>query len=291
MKIIDIINTDQLSYSFEFFPAREEQSKRELYDNIDYLKKKFNPLFIDITWGAGGRTSEKSIEITDFTQNHLNIETQMHLTCVDIDSEKIKKTLDTCKEKNISNILALRGDLPFNKDFVLNKHFQYSKDLVRYIRSEYNDFFGICVAGYPEGHSNYKNDIQYLKEKIDAGADFVITQLFFDADLFIRYKKDLNNQGIHCPVIPGIFPIVNYTNFKRMQQLCNISVPEWILQELEDIKNDKEKIIHFGIQVGSEICKQLYDAGIKTFHLYTLNKTFSVEQIILQLEAHAASSP
>ena len=289
MKIIDILETNRLSYSFEFFPPKDDESKNELYKSIDYLQKKFNPVFIDITWGAGGRTADKSVEITDFAQNELKLETQMHLTCVDIDSEKIKKTLDTCKEKNISNILALRGDVPCGKDYLLNENFRYSKDLVRYIRAEYYDFFGICVAGYPEGHTNYQQDLHYLKEKMDAGADFVITQLFFDVDFYLRYKKDVHDMGITCPIVPGILPIINYHNFKRMQQLCNIEVPEWILEKLEEIKNDRDKIIDFGIQVASQMCIQLYDMGVKSFHFYTLNKTFSVEQIILQLENHALS--
>lgn len=284
MKIIDIIDANKLSYSFEFFPPRDEISKKELYENIDYLKQKFKPLFIDITWGAGGRTSETTVETADFTQNHLNIETQIHLTCVDIDNNKIKETLDKCKENNVSNILALRGDFPNNREYVFNKNFQYSKDLVRFIRSEYGNFFGISVAGYPEGHSDYNKDLVYLKEKIDTGADFVITQLFFDVDLYIKYIKDLDNIGLTCPVIPGIFPIVNYNNFKRIQKLCNIKVPDWILVKLEEIKDDNEKVIDFGIQVAAEMCKKLYDIGTKSFHFYTLNKTYSIEQVIQKLE-------
>lgn len=283
MKIIDKLHQKELSYSFEFFPTRNEETKIDLYKKIEYFVKKFNPLFIDVTWGAGGRTSDKTLEIVNHTQNEINIETQMHLTCIDINEEKIKETLDICIKNNIFNILALRGDIPSNETS-LNHNFKYSKDLVKYIRLHYKDLFGISVAGYPEGHLNYKEDLIFLKEKVDTGADFIITQLFFDINVFLTFLKDSRDLGITCPIIPGIFPIINYDNFKRIQKLCNVHVPQWISDELEKIKNDKEKVIEFGIQFTTDMCKKLYDKGIYHFHFYTLNTIHSTEQIILNLE-------
>ncbi len=143
----------------------------------------------------------------------------MHLTCTNINEALVKKTLDEAKQHNIRNILALRGDPPHGQDWVVtDSNFKYAVDLVKYIRKEYGDYFGISVAGYPEGHPDggYRKDLKYLKMKVDAGADFVITQLFYDVDKFLNFVKDCRKAGITCPILPGILPIINYNNFRRM---------------------------------------------------------------------------
>ena len=158
-----------------------------------------------------------------------------------MNEESIVKILDIAKKNNIQNILALRGDEPKNNKINLDQKFKYAIDLVRFIRERYGDYFGISVAGYPEGHPdsvNYQQDLIYLKEKVDAGADFIITQFFYNVDLFLKFVDDCNRIGITCPIIPGILPIYNYRNFKRMVGFCCVNVPLKILEDLEQIKND-----------------------------------------------------
>ncbi len=290
MKIIDKINqelkNDNVFYSFEYFPPKTKSGQSNLYLKLNKMSNLI-PLFIDITWGAGGSTSDLTLDICKNTQNVFCLETQMHLTCTNINEEIIKKTLDSAKENNIMNILALRGDPPENTEEwkATDSNFQYSKDLVQYIKKNYNDYFGICVAGYPEGHpdNNYQDDLKYLKEKVDCGADYIITQLFYDVDIFLKFYKDCRNIGITCPILPGILPIVGYNNFKRMTSFCKVSVPEHVNKELEKIKDDDSKVAQFGIKLAVEMCEKLISNGIKGIHLYTLNREDSIHCILEKL--------
>ena len=194
MKIIDKINkelkSDKIFYSFEYFPPKTETGKQNLYFKLEKMGK-LEPLFIDVTWGAGGSTSDLTMEICSNTQNILSLESQMHLTCTNIDEDVLKQTLETAKENNIRNILALRGDPSIGSDHweASDQNFKYAIDLVKYIRKNYGDYFGISVAGYPEGHpqGDYKSDLNFLKQKVDAGADIVVTQLFYDVDIFLKF--------------------------------------------------------------------------------------------------------
>jgi methylenetetrahydrofolate reductase (NADPH) len=287
MKIIDKINKrlngDKIFYSFEYFPPKTKMGKQNLYFKLEKMSK-LEPLFIDVTWGAGGSTSDLTLEICSNTQNILSLESQMHLTCTNIQEDVLKQTLKTAKENNIRNILALRGDPPLGNDKweATDSNFKHAIDLIKYIRKNYGDYFGISVAGYPEGHpeGDYKTDLLYLKEKVDAGADFVITQLFYDVDLFLKFYNDCRAIGINCPILPGILPIVNYTNFRNLTEFCKIKIPEYILDDLEPVKNDDKKVSEYGIQLAIKLCQKLIDNDIKFLHLYTLNRENSCVQII-----------
>ena len=242
MKIIDKINNEikknNIFYSFEYFPPKTKTGLQNLYLKLEKMSN-LEPLFIDITWGAGGSTADLTLDICKNTQNILCLETQMHLTCTNINEEIIKKTLDEAKKNNIKNILALRGDPPEGKEWKANdEKFKYAIDLIKYIKKNYGDFFCICVAGYPEGHpdNNYEDDLKFLKQKVDAGADLVITQLFYNVDLFLKFVNDCHKIGIKCPILPGILPIINYNNFKRMIGFCKVDVPKNILNKLEQLK-------------------------------------------------------
>ncbi|PCI98001.1 MAG: methylenetetrahydrofolate reductase [Flavobacteriales bacterium] len=291
MKIIDKINkelkSDKIFYSFEYFPPKTETGKQNLYFKLEKMGK-LEPLFIDVTWGAGGSTSDLTMEICSNTQNILSLESQMHLTCTNIDEDVLKQTLETAKENNIRNILALRGDPSIGSDHweASDQNFKYAIDLVKYIRKNYGDYFGISVAGYPEGHpqGDYKSDLNFLKQKVDAGADFVITQLFYDVDLFLKFHDDCRAIGINCPILPGILPIVNYDNFKKLTEFCKIKIPEYILADLEPIKNDDKKVAEYGIQLSIKMCQKLIDNNINYLHLYTLNRESSCVKIIEGLD-------
>ena len=289
MKIIDKINKEinnkNIHYSFEYFPPKTKTGLQNLYIKLDKMSC-LEPLFIDITWGAGGSTSDLTLDICKNTQNVLCLETQMHLTCTNINEELVKNALEEAKNNNIRNILALRGDPPEGKEWeASDENFKYAIDLVKYIRKEYGDYFGICVAGYPEGHpdGNYEDDLKYLKQKIDAGADFVITQLFYNVDLFLKFVDDCRNIGINCPILPGILPIINYNNFKRMVGFCKINVPQNILNDLELIKDNDEEVAKYGIDLATNMCKKIIDYGIYSLHFYTLNREDSCIKIMNKL--------
>ena len=306
MKLIDKINKeiseDSVYYSFEYFPPKTKQGLQNLYFKLENMGR-FEPIFIDITWGAGGSTSTLTADICKNTQNVLCLETQMHLTCTNMDECKIRQALDFAKKNNIRNIMALRGDPPKplnnkktseNEKTVNNEKssndtlkFSYAIDLVKFIRYEYGDYFHISVAGYPEGHPDgeYNQDLKYLKEKVDAGADLVITQLFYDTETFVNFVKDSRKIGINCPILPGILPIINYNNFKRMTSFCKVKVPQFILDGLEPIKNDDSKVADYGVKLAIQMCSDIIKSGVgKGLHFYTLNRVDSCKEILKGLK-------
>lgn len=200
-----------------------------------------NPEFISCTWGAGGSTHDRTLELCSTAQHMYGLDTLMHLTCTNMEKDKIDLALSQAKEAGIRNILALRGDPPRGHEYwtPVDNQFKHAIDLVKYIRQQHGDTFCIGVAGYPEGHIDCPDkdqDIQYLKEKVDAGADFIVTQLFYDVDVFIQWLGKCRDRGIKAPVVPGIMPIPTYQNFRRMVNLCNIKVPKEIMKHLDEIK-------------------------------------------------------
>lgn len=209
----------------------------------------------------------------------------MHLTCTNMPVEKLEAALQQCKQAGIRNILALRGDPPHGEEKFTQVEggFSCALDLVKYIRENHGDYFGICVSGYPEAHpdqivedpeemkKNYWEDIEYLKKKVEAGADFIITQLFYDVDIFLKFVKDCKAAGINAPILPGIMPIMNYGGFKRMTSFCKTYVPEHISNVLEAIKDNDAAIKAYGISLGTQMCQRLLDFGVPGVHMYTLN--------------------
>merc|ERR1719201_2537032 len=220
-------------------------------------------MWIDVTWGAGGSTADKTLEI-----------------CI-----------NALKEHGICNILALRGDPPghleagaASQGFVqCEGGFAYATDLVKYIRQEYGDYFCIAVAGYPEGHleaTSFDDDMKHLKEKVDAGADLIVTQLFYDNSSFLDYVDKCKAMGITIPILPGIMPIQSYAGFNKMTSLCKTKVPPSIPERLDAVKDDEEKVKDVGVQIGIEQCKELIAKGTPGLHFYTLNLESSVMRIV-----------
>ena len=290
MKIIDKINNqNDIYYSFEYYPPKTKLGQQNLYFKLEKMAL-YEPLFVDLTWGAGGSTSDLTLEMSINMQNKLCLETQMHLTCTNMNKEIVKNALEKAKKNNIQNILALRGDpsdLNYNMEESKNNDLNYASDLVKFIREEYGDYFGISVAGYPESHPeamSYQQDLLYLKEKVVAGADYIVTQFFYDTNIFFKYVNDCRNIGITCPIIPGILPIFNYNNFKRMVGFCKVYVPTYILDKLEEIKNDDEEVANFGVELATKLCQKLIDGGVKGIHFYTLNRDDCTYKILDNLE-------
>lgn len=204
-------------YSFEYFPPKTDQGVDNLLDRIERMGKT-NPFWVDVTWNAGGVTSDITLDLCCHIQQYSGLDVLMHMTCTYMAREKIIESLDKAKQLGIRNILALRGDPPRGAtDWVHNENgFNYAVDLVKFIRKTYGDFFCIGVAGYPEVHLQAPSpsvDIQHLKEKVDAGADFIITQLFYENSIYYKWVADCRSAGIDCLIIPGIMPILGYDRF------------------------------------------------------------------------------
>eukprot|EP01114_Cavostelium_apophysatum_P016958 TRINITY_DN492_c0_g1_i1.p1 TRINITY_DN492_c0_g1~~TRINITY_DN492_c0_g1_i1.p1 ORF type:complete len:583 (-),score=137.66 TRINITY_DN492_c0_g1_i1:23-1771(-) len=287
MKVIDIINQNAAQkktfFSFEYFPPKTEKGVENLYERLDRMSE-LNPAWIDVTWGAGGSTSDLTLEICANAQKLVGLETMMHMTCTNMPKEQLKEGLRRAKEYGIQNILALRGDPPRGEEWQqIEGGFAHAEDLVRFIREEHGNYFGIAVAGYPEGHidsSSYEEDMKHLKAKIDAGGELIVTQLFYDVSLFNKFVADCRSIGITCPIIPGIMPIHGYAGFVRMTTLCKTFVPQAIFDELEPIKADDEAVKAYGVKLGIKMCQELLATGTKALHFYTLNLEKSVIQIL-----------
>jgi methylenetetrahydrofolate reductase (NADPH) len=275
-------------FSFEYFPPKTDLGVQNLYERFDRMAQ-LDPMWIDVTWGAGGSTSEKTLELCINALKVHGLNVMMHLTCTNMPKESLKAALDTCKENGICNILALRGDPPgyLEKGGEGFKQceggFAYATDLVKYIRAEYGDYFCVAVAGYPEGHleaTSFDDDMKYLKEKVDAGADLIVTQLFYDNASFLSYVDKCKAMGITIPILPGIMPIQSYAGFNKMTTLCKTKVPPSFPERLDPIKDDDEKVKDMGVQLGIEQCKELMEKGTPGLHFYTLNLESSVMRIV-----------
>ncbi|GAA5993328.1 hypothetical protein JCM5350_001567 [Sporobolomyces pararoseus] len=275
-------------YTFEVFPPKTAPGLTNLIDRIDRMSS-LNPTWMHVTWGAGGSTQERSLELAGASQG-MGLETCLHLTCTNMQEGVLDRTLKRAKELGIVNLLALRGDPPRGEEYwtAASDEFQHATDLVRYIRKQYGQDFCIGVAGYPEGHADSpdkENDINYLYEKQQAGADFVVTQLFYDVDVFISWYKRCRERGITIPILPGIMPIQNYLSFRRMTNLCGTQIPPEIMSDLERIQHDDAAVKDYGVQLSVKMIKALYEeGGIRGFHLCTLNLEKSITRVLELLQ-------
>lgn len=296
-KIIDKLNAKiaegKTFFSFEYFPPKTEEGVQNLKERQMRMAA-LGPTFCDITWGAGGSTADVTLDVARNMQQEVGVETMMHLTCTNMPVEKLQEALAKAKEYGIRNILALRGDPPHGQDHfeVVEGGLSCALDLVKYIRSEHGDYFGIGVSGYPEAHpdvitddpeqmkKNYWGDIDYLKQKLEAGADFVVTQLFYDVDRYLLYVKDCRSVGITAPILPGVMPVMTYGGFKRMTSFCKTAVPQHISDTLEAIKGSDEAVKAYGLSLGTMMCQQLLLGGAPGLHMYTLNLERSAVAIL-----------
>jgi len=281
------------------------QGFQNLQARLERMARALRPLFVNVTWGAGGSTATKSLELAEICQRQLGLTTVLHLTCTNMSQAVLDETLETAKEIGVRNILALRGDPPRSDDYHntpcdgasngAGKEFEYAVDLVRHIRERYGDYFCIGVAAYPEGHVEGASpekqdplfDLPFLVEKVKAGADFIMTQLFYDVDKYLWFEKLLREEpsGVlsELPVVPGLMPIQSYSMLKRITKLSGASLPASILQRLDDVKGDDEAVKRVGIDVVSEVIEKIKAAslsGPRGFHFYTLNLEKAVSFII-----------
>ncbi|EJT77662.1 methylenetetrahydrofolate reductase 1 [Gaeumannomyces tritici R3-111a-1] len=279
--------TGKPSFSFEYFPPKTAQGVQNLYDRMERMYH-LGPKFIDITWGAGGRIAELTCEMVTQAQTYFGLETCMHLTCTDMGVEKVNDALAKAYKAGCTNILALRGDPPRDKEKweAAQDGFQYARDLVAHIRKTYGDHFDIGVAGYPEGCDDNKDEdllLDHLKEKVDMGASFIVTQMFYDVENFLRWVGRVRERGITIPIIPGIMPIATYASFLRRANHMQARVPEEWIRRLEPVKNDDAAVRIMGKELVVEMCRKILAGGINHLHFYTMNLAQSTTMILEEL--------
>jgi len=273
-------------FALEFFPPKTDLGIDSLYELLERMAL-LNPLWINITWAAGGTTSDKTLKICMNALKYHGVDVMMHLTCTNMDKRKVHDALVACKEAGIVNILALRGDAPkpvYLKNGV--NDFIRALDLVKYIKEHFGDTFCVAVAGNPEGHPEAESldkDIEHLKEKVDAGADLVVSQYFYSNAEFFKYVDKVREAGVTVPIIPGVMPIPSYTGFSRMTQTTKMKLPTGLLEELEPIKEDSQKVKDFGATLAIKMCSELVSGGAPGFHFYTLNLEPAVTRIVTEL--------
>lgn len=272
------LNNRKLNISFEFFPPKNTEMEEKMWQAITMLKD-LNPNFISVTYGAGGSTRERTHNTIKKIIEQTNLKPASHLTCISASRNEIDEILRNYWQIGVRHIVALRGDMPASSpNYQLHPNgYQYASDLVKGIREleRENINFEISVAGYPEKHPEAKNldeDIDNLKRKIDAGANRIITQFFFDADIFLRFVDSCRRKKIDVPIVPGILPVTNVKQAKHFSKMCGASIPKW-MDKLFDGLDERHETRHLvaGI-VATELCRILHKNGIDDFHFYTLNR-------------------
>jgi methylenetetrahydrofolate reductase (NADPH) len=273
--------------SFEFFPPKTEEGDRNLLEKTIPALMQTRPDFCSVTYGAGGSTRDKTLMIVDRIQKAHNLPAVAHLTCVCSTREQIRDLLAQIRSLGVKNVLALRGDMPGGGPFQATPGgFEYSSQLVSFIRES----GGLCigVAGFPEGHIACKEgklkDWEHLAKKVNAGADFVVTQLFFDNADYFEFRDHLTQKyGIQVPLVPGIIAISSTSQIKRFTAMCGARLPEPLLARLEELGDDEAAVTEFGIEYATRQCRELLAAGAPGIHFYTLNKAPAAVRILKNL--------
>ncbi len=293
MKINLILEKVRPSFSFEFFPPKDDAGFAQLFQAIDHLKE-CQPTYVSVTYGAMGTTRSKTLDLVQRIKNEIGIESMAHLTCVGSDAEEIRQVLDALRDGGIDNVLALRGDPPQGQDqFVKTENgFGFANELVEFIRKNYD--FSVGLAGYPEGHVECPHkvrDLEHLKRKVDAGADFIVTQLFFDNDHYYDFLERAHAVGIDVPIIPGIMPILNLKQVIRFTKMCGATIPADLMTRLEAHAEDPDAVREIGIEHATEQCEKLIQHGAQGIHFYTLNKSKATLKIYDSLKKFVDLTP
>lgn len=278
MKIKNIFEEKKLVFSLEVFPPRSETPIENIYETLDKLKD-INPDYMSVTYGAGGGVNKnRTCEISSLLKKKYNIEPLAHLTCINSTCDTLDAILDDLAENNIENVLALRGDKPADGKEIGEYHFAYQ--LVEHIKNK-NDF-GVAAACYPEGHLETKDldqDIEYLKQKVDKGVDFLISQMFFDNELFYSFKEKARAKGINVPIEAGIMPVINKRQVGRIIELSDAYLPDKFTRILDKYGDHEEALRDAGIAYAVEQIVDLISSGVDGIHLYTMNNPYVAKKI------------
>lgn len=305
-------------FSLEFFPPKTQMGFANLRSRLERMARALKPTFVNVTWGAGGSTAQKSLELAEICQRELGLTTCLHLTCTNMNRRLIDKALEDAKVLGIRNILALRGDPPRRAEYMDENdeddlgdedEFKWAVDLVKYIRKNHGDYFCIGVAAYPEGHADeshplgqsMEHDLPSLVEKVQAGADFIMTQLFFDIKAYDKFETTLREHPSGAfkdiIIVPGLMPIQNYQMIKRTTKLSHAGIPDDLMARLDEVKRDDERVKLVGVDILSELIEQIKEiksrtsSGPKGFHFYTLNLEKAVSFILERTGLIPVESP
>ena len=287
MKIKDLLGKGRPSVSFEFFPPKTDAGIATLLETIAALKP-LAPTFVSMTYGAGGSTRARTVELVSRIKNKIGLEAMAHLTCVGHTKNELSAILTELRDEGIENVLALRGDPPKGETrFVAHAGgFSHAADLVGFIRERFS--FGVGVAGYPEKHPEAAAldvDMKHLREKVARGADFVISQLFFSNADYFAFVERLRVLGVSVPVIPGIMPVTDTEQVKRFTQMCGARLPKELLARLDLAGPDKAAVVRIGIEHATHQCEELLKRGAPGIHFYTLNKSEATREVFLRLKS------
>jgi methylenetetrahydrofolate reductase (NADPH) len=282
MRIDELLSGDEPVFSFEFFPPKTELGEQNLYTALGELRT-LEPSFVSVTYGAGGSTRSKTIEIVKRIKKDYGLEAMAHFTCVGATVPELRSTLDEMRAAGIDNVLALRGDPPAGQeDWVkTDGGLEYSRELVDLIKADYP--FAIGAACFPETHihaASPQHDVDYLAEKVAGGVDFLITQLFFDNALYFDFVARARAAGVGVPIVPGILPITQIGQLKRMTKMCGASIPAGLRRELHARESQPEAVIDFGVAYATLQCAELLAAGAPGIHFYTLNRSPATRAIL-----------
>jgi methylenetetrahydrofolate reductase (NADPH) len=286
MRIDEILAARGPVFSFEFFPPKTEAGEHNLYAALSELRP-LEPSFVSVTYGAGGSTRSKTIEIVKRIRDEYGLEAMAHFTCVGATVSALRATLDEMCQAGIDNVLALRGDPPAGQEEWTKTEggLEYSRELVELIAADYP--FAIGAACFPETHihaATPEEDLQHLVEKVGAGANFLITQLFFDNSFYFDFLRRARDAGITVPIIPGIMPITRVGQIERMAAMCGSAIPDALRRELHARGDDTEAVLDFGVAYATLQCAELLAAGAPGIHFYTLNRSPATRAILSALK-------
>ncbi len=289
MKIGDVLKRGVFSVSFEFFPPKSPEGERQLFDTVKTLQR-LKPTFVSVTYGAGGSTRDRTRNVVKRIHEKADLTVMAHLTCIAHTEKELTDILRDYKNIGIENILALRGDVPRDKpDFRPPEGAcGHAVDLVRLIRRRFGDWFSICVASYPEGHPESPNmewEIRFFREKVLAGADFSITQMFFDNSYYYEFLDLCAGAGIDIPIIPGIMPITNFKQIRKFASMCGATIPQSLIEKMEPVQDNPEEVTKIGVEFAIRQCEDLIRNGAPGLHFYTLNKSRATLQIYEAIES------
>ncbi|WP_372723056.1 methylenetetrahydrofolate reductase [NAD(P)H] [Immundisolibacter sp.] len=261
------------SFSFEFFPPRSDEAAARFIEARRVLLA-LDPAYVSVTFGAGGSTRDLTLDTVSAIQAEQQAPVAPHISCVGASASSIRELLDGYRGLGIRRLVALRGDVPSGMGDTPGE-FRYANDLVAFIRRETGDWFHLEVAAYPEVHPQAKSaraDMDAFVRKVRAGADGAITQYFFNADAYFRFREAATAAGVTVPIVPGVMPITNYTQLARFSAACGAEIPRWLARRLEDFGDDLGSLRAFGLDVTLTLCRRLLDGGVPGIHFYTLNR-------------------
>jgi methylenetetrahydrofolate reductase (NADPH) len=287
MRIDEILEERRPVFSFEFFPPKSDEGMENLWRAASELKHD-EPAFVSVTYGAGGSTRDRTITIVKRIKQELGLEAMAHFTCVDATVDDLRATLDQMRDAGIENVLALRGDPPKGVEewTATEGGLTYSTELIELIESEYE--FTIGAACFPEVHpaaTDMDSDIGFLKRKVDAGAKFLITQLFFDNELYFDFVERARAAGIDVPIIPGVMPVTNFGQIKRFTEMCGATIPSHLECELEARQHDPDAVRDLGVAYATLQCSELLARGAPGIHFYVLNRAPVARSVLAALRA------